>query len=248
MRFPAKLAVSAVCLGVIAGTPAVLAQAIPKALVRLCLRNLATGIACYVVGRGGELIVDGSLSAAWAKAKDTVTGEGAGEDDKAQPQRPPAPPSFKSPILEPIPPSELGSLSKRLPGSQAKNILTEGFLIYEAPKEAAPSLAPKPDAPKPGPTDASKPLSPQPQSPTHKPSPTVDPYLSPEAYRARNAETPSTALTAGRLGTLQSECQRNRERATGLSFLAILGAPDFDAKLQRRMEEVVRPCMLHGNF
>jgi hypothetical protein len=237
MRSPTKLVVSAVCLGVIVGAPAVLAQAIPKALVRLSLRNVATGIACYVVGRGGELIVDGSLSAAWAKAKETVTGEAAREDDKAQARRPPAPPSFKSPILEPIPPTELGSLSKRLPGSQAKNVLTEGFLIYDAPKVAPKDVA-KSLLPEPGP---SRPVMPK----------YGDPYLSPEAYRARNAHKlapPATALTTGQLGTLQSECQRRRERETGLTFLAILGASDFDAKLKRRMDEVVTPCMVYGKF
>jgi hypothetical protein len=239
MRSPAKLVILLACLGVIAGAPVILAQAIPKALVRLCLRNVATGIACYVVGRGGELIIDGSLSAAWAKAKETVTGEDAGDDDKGQVRPPPAPPSFRSPILEPIPPSELGSLSKRLPGSQAKNILSEGFVIYDAPKA---------DHQKPSPTDATKSLVPPPRSPTLGPPPAPDPYFNPEAFRARNAET----LTGRRLGTLQtsaqSECQRSRERATGLTLLAVLGAPDFDAKLKRRMEEVVRPCMLHGNF
>jgi hypothetical protein len=243
---------------VLIATPAALAQAIPKALIRLCLRNVATGIACYVIGRGGELIIDGSLSSAWAKAKETVTGEAPEDDGKTAIKRPPPatpPPSFKSPILEPIPPSELGALSKRLPGSQAKNVLTEGFFIYEAPKPLDPdkSLLPKSydlqtGLPKSGPSGLAPPKSllPEPGLPKLATPPYGDPYLSPEAYRARNAHKlvpPATSLTAGQFGKLEDECRRKRERETGLSLVAVLVAPDFDAKFKRRMDEVVAPCM-----
>jgi hypothetical protein len=260
MRSPGKLVGSILCLGVLIAAPAALAQAIPKALIRLCLRNVATGIACYVIGRGGELIIDGSLSAAWAKTKETVTGE-AGEDDGKTTRKvpPPArlPPSFKSPILEPIEPSELGSLSKRFSGLKLapNERLTEGFFIYDAPKDASKdasrpldpskSLMPKSDVPKSG-LAPPKSLLPEPGLPKLATPPYGDPYLSPDAYRARNAHKlvpPATSLTAGQFGTLQDACQSRRERETGLSLLAILGAPDFDAKFKRRINEVVVPCM-----
>jgi hypothetical protein len=257
MRSPGKLIGSIVCLGVLIATPAALAQAIPKALIRLCLRNVATGIACYVIGRGGELIIDGSLSSAWAKAKETVSGEAPEDDGKYTTERSPnaTPPSFKSPILEPIPPSELGALSKRLPGSQAKNVLTEGFFIYEAPKPLDPDKSLLPQShdlqtglPKSGPSELAPPKSllPEPGLPKLATPPYGDPYLSPEAYRARNAHKlvpPATSLTAGQFGKLEDECRRKRERETGLSLVAVLVAPDFDAKFKRRMDEVVAPCM-----
>jgi hypothetical protein len=43
-------------------------------------------------------------------------------------------------------------------------------------------------------------------------------------------------------------CQRQRQHETGLSLLAILGTPDFEAKFRRRMEEVVKPCMAERPF
>jgi hypothetical protein len=264
MRSPGKLVGLMLCPVLAVATPAALAQAIPKALIRLCLRNIATGIACYVVGRGGELIVDGSLSAAWAKAKETVTGEAPDEDGLAEIKQPAPikpPPSFRSPILEPINPSELGSLSQRLTGLKhaPNDKVTEGFFIYEAPKDAVK------DAPKAQPLDASKsllstdPVTGLPKSllpdaglPKATASPSnADPYFSPDAYRARNAHRlvpPATSLADKRSGTLQSECQRQRERETGLSLIAILGAPDFEAKLARRMEEVVKPCISSRPF
>ena len=247
MRSPSRLVISVVCLGLVAGAPVARAQAIPKVLIRLCLRNIATGIACYVIGRGGELIVDGSLSAAWAKAKETVTGEEPKDHDtkKAEgpqqlrdltkPSRPGAgkPPSlFANQVIEPISPSDLGSLAKRLPGSRADKTLTEGFLIYEVP------------------TAAPKPLGPKSVTGTQQPKSLLP--IPPEPSRSDRGRTksllsepviPKSSLTAGQLGTLRSECQKRKERESGLSLLAVFGAPDFDAKFKRRMEEVVKPCM-----
>jgi len=273
MRSARKLVVPIVCLGLVIGAPAAYAQPIPRVLIRLCLRNLLTGLACYIVGRGGELLVDGSLSAAWAKAKETVAGEAPEGDDKTKPKAKPGQPtpaqpllpSLTNPIIEPIRPSELSSLSKRLPGGlkHAPNTaLKEGFFIYEAPKTKTTPPGPKSvvggtAAPKaPLPTSSlsdlikSGTLS---SKPVHEPlwlklvAPNAGkPAPGPDAYRARNADKlvpPLTSLSANRFATLQSDCQRKRERETGLSLLAILGAPDFDAKVKRRMEEVVKPCM-----
>jgi hypothetical protein len=264
MRWPEKLVVPVVCLGLVLGAPAALTQAIPKSLLRLCLRNVATGIACYVVGRGGELIVDGSLSAAWAKAKETVTGE-APASDKVEP-KPPSPtqlgpkppPALPNAIVEPLTPTDLGALSKRLPGSASKRLLTEGFAIYDRPHDPPESLVPKAPAgtsatPQPTLSDLARPKSLWPQYVWPKLAPPKygerlpgsDPYLTPNAGKL---VPPTTPLTAAQFGTLQSECQRRRERETGLSFLAILGAPDFDAKLKRRMEEVIKPCISPGRY
>jgi hypothetical protein len=269
MRSPEKLVVSVLCLGLMIGVPAVLAQAIPKTLLRLCLRNVATGIACYIVGRGGELIVDGSLSAAWAKAKETVTGEdgGGAPDPKPPPAKRPALPNA---IVEPLSPAELGALSKRVPGSASKRLLTEGFVIYDRPHGLSPgasnppeSLVPKAPAgtsaaPRPNLSDLVRPqtsspgllwpklAAPKPTAPKYgEPLAGSDPYLAPNA----GSPAPSTSpLAAARLGAQQSECQRRRERESGLSFLAIFGAADFDAKLKRRMEEVVKPCIRPGLY
>jgi hypothetical protein len=281
MRSLRSLIVLIFCLGLVIGPQAALAQPIPRALIRLCLRNLMTGIACYVIGRGGELLIDGSLTAAWAKAKETVTGEEPKDGGKSKPEPKPIPPTFAksplptltNPIIEPIKPSELSSLSKRLHSSLKQDpgsILTDGFLIYDAPKNDAKSgLKPlgaksvigesKPKSPVPTSSLSdflqSKPPLAEPireplwlkliQSQSGKPVPGAD------ANRARNAGKllpPATALTASGIGTLQSKCQSRRERETGLSLLAIFGAPDFDAKFKRRMEEVVKPCMVLRSF
>ncbi len=271
MRPPEKLVVSVVCLlGVAAGAPVVLGQAFPKSLIRMCLRNVATGIACYIVGRGGELIVDGTLSAAWAKAKETVTGEPPEDEDAAKAERqrqlreltkPTSPalgkpsPLFANPIIEPIRPSELGSLSERLPGSLSERALSEGFLIYDVPKPATKPLGSKPAAGTERPK-SSTPFLPEPglsdrartKSLLGEPGQRYygGPHIRAEDIRPLDAgklAPPTTALTAGQFGTLQGECQKRRERETGLSFLAIMGAPDFEAKLKLRMEQVIKPCI-----
>ncbi len=287
MRSLRNLAVPIVCLGLVIGPPAALAQPIPRVLIRLCLRNLMTGIACYVLGRGGELLVDGSLTAAWAKAKETVTGEEPKNDGKSKAEPHPVPPTFATsplpkltnPIIEPIKPSELSSLSKRLPNSLKQapgNTLTDGFFIYDAPKDAAKSgLKPLRPNSLVGETKRKLPLpassltdllrsKPPLSEPTREPlwlkliqPKSGNPVPAADANRARNADKllpPATALTTSRIGSLQSvgtlqrECQSRRERETGLSLLAIFGAPDFDAKFKRRMEEVVKPCMMLRSF
>jgi hypothetical protein len=233
--------------GVAVGAPAVLAQAIPKTLLRMCLRNVVTGIACYVVGRGGELIVDGSLSAAWAKARETVGGETPEHHDKPADKTSPRPtgavaalPQLSNPIIEPIKPSDLGPLSRRLPGSPANKTLTEGFLIYDGPLGAARGThTPLPIAPPPPPATP-KYAKPRPGSDAHR------------AREVRKPMPPATPPTAGQLATLRSrtvfspsqlECQKRRERETGLSLGAIMSAPDFDTKLRRRLDEIVKPCI-----
>ncbi len=264
MRSPAKLFISVVCLSLVLGAPAALAQPIPRSLIRLCLRNIFTGIACYVVGRGGELIVDGSLSAAWAKAKETVTGATPEDDGKPEPQplprKGPEPfPLLKNPIIEPIKPSELNALSKRLPGSASHRLLTEGFLIYDAPKGTPKPIVPKSELPtsklpKPGQSvlaPTTKPFFSKTTQPKLVPSKNPDPYFSPDAYRARKADklvapgkplgVPSS-FAVGQLSLEQLACQQTRERLYGLSLYDMLGAPDFNEKFNRRMTLVVAPC------
>jgi hypothetical protein len=100
-----------------------------------------------------------------------------------------------------------------------------------------------------------KPLFPEPARPERLPSKTGDPFLDADAYRARNAKKPAPPLPPLAFGQIGPEldmtnfkCQRQRERETGLSLLAILGLPDFEAKFKRRMEEVVKPCMARRPF
>jgi hypothetical protein len=275
MRSALKPAVPIVCLALVVVAPAAAAQAIPKSLVRLCFRNIVTGIGCYIVGRGGELIIDGSLSTAWAKAKETVTGEEPKDDKKqAEPrlERPlhddPAPlgvgkrPTlFANQIVEPLNPTDLHSLSKRLPAEARKAKPTEGFLIYATPGTASqppglrdPSRALIPET---GLSDIlkPKPLFPEPARPKRLPSDTGDPFLDADFYRARNAKKPAPALpplvfgsNGLELDTPDFKCQRRREGETGLSLLAILGRPDFEVRFQRRMEEVIKPCMAKRPF
>jgi hypothetical protein len=145
--------------------------------------------------------------------------------------------------------------------------VTEGFFIYEAPKKTpkdaiedasktvpldpSKSILPRDPLtglPKSSSTGLATPLLPEPGQQGLVPSPSYDPYLSPEPYRARNADkliTPPISLSGklDKFGTLQDECQRKREQETGLSLIAILGAPDFEAKFARRLKEVVAPCM-----
>jgi hypothetical protein len=223
MHSPARLLIiPVVSLGVLIGTPGACAQMIPKSLIRLCLRNVISGIACYVIGRGGELIVDGTLSAAWAKAMETVTGDEHKDEAKDKQQQPPVgtpppSPSFKNPLIEPIKPSELGSLSERLVKARKlapNDKLAEGFFIYGNP------YLPKPDYRKPGslatellesaPAKTSNPLSAGSTPPQPAPGKSAQPSFLPpallpaehpklsqpksfaipnwrDAYRARNA-------------------------------------------------------------
>ncbi len=262
MRTAHRLILPIACLSVVLGAPIVPAQPIPRSLIRLCLRNIATGIACYIIGRGGELIVDGSLSAAWAKAKETVTGATPEDDGKPQPQprKSPEPfPLLKNPVIEPIKPSELSALSKRLPGSASHRLLTEGFLIYDAPKGAPKPIVPKSELPKsrlpkPGQpvlAPTTEPFFPKTPQPKLVPPVNPDPYFSPDAYRARNADklvAPGKPLglpssfALGQLSKEQLDCQHTREQLYGLSIYDILGKPDFSEKFERRMALVVTPC------
>jgi hypothetical protein len=219
------------------------AQGVVGAVARFCLRNLAASVTCYVFGRGGELVVDGALTAAWNKAfaaakdeapKDTSEKKGtASTGDKSKSGVAQAPPkSWKFDgqpsvrLFEPLGRNELGSLSEKLVrqgllrnGGQSG--ITQGFIVYPPALDPRSSTAARPGtgtAPSPS-TDTSVPL--------------------------RGLGQQSATGSLFRPSESEMACRRERESSLGLSQLRIiLAEPAEREKLNgRRLREVIIPCM-----
>lgn len=203
----------------------VAAQSLPAAAARLCLRNVAATVTCYVVGRAGELMVDGTLSAAWAKVMDAPKAGDAKLPPPAPHSGPPAPKPPPATMglsrynIDLLRSDELGSLSARLArqglvSSDPKAKPVDGFVVFPGAAGAVKSQA-----------AGTK----------------LDPNLASDlSLRLRMLQSTSSPSTLQILG-----CRSERETKLGLDYPRILTTTTGDELsrlLARRQKEVVEHC------